>query len=304
MSDIKRMLIEGNLRFHLKISQDLENIDPKIKLPRYPVLILTCMDPRIDIHRIFQLDLGDVFVLRNAGNLCSQDSLRSILLAIYQYNIKYIIVLGHLDCGMTKIDLLELKKNVPFEFYHYTSKLNLFTEIKELFKPFNDELRNIKQQIEALHRLQLHKPEIKILGMLYDVETGWVLEYERFKEIDSIENFRNHYKTMLREKQYQFVDFLETIEDEIVKHDKVRRLTSKTGSNNGKTDQFPENVKTEEEKIIEIDPNEKSLRDGKIQSQNLLNQTLSINIPKIQFPGVKIYIPKIFRWKKEILAEN
>ncbi|KKK78408.1 hypothetical protein LCGC14_2843880, partial [marine sediment metagenome] len=217
MLDIKRMLIEGNLRFHLKINQDLENIETKIKLPRYPVLILTCMDPRIDIHRIFQLDPGDVFVLRNAGNLCSQDSLRSILLAIYQYNIKYIIILGHLDCGMTKINLLELKRNVPYEFLPNTSNetLDLFAETRELFKPFNDELRNIKQQMETLHRLQLHNQEVKILGMLYDVETGWVLEYERFKEIVSIENFRNHYKTILREKQYQFIDFLKTIEDEI-----------------------------------------------------------------------------------------
>ena len=135
MSDIERMLIEGNLRFQLKITQELENIETKTKRPRYPVLILTCMDPRIDIHRIFQLDPGDVFVIRNAGNLSNQNSLRSILLAIYQYNIKYIIILGHLDCGMTKINLLELKKNVPYEFLPYSSKRNsdLFTETKEFF---------------------------------------------------------------------------------------------------------------------------------------------------------------------------
>ncbi len=302
MSDIKRMLTEGNLRFHLKISQDLENIETKIKLPRYPVLILTCMDPRIDIHRIFQLDPGDVFVLRNAGNLCSQDSLRSILLAIYQYNIKYIIILGHLDCGMTKINLLELKRNVPYEFLPNTSNetLDLFAETRELFKPFNDELRNIKQQMETLHRLQLHNQEVKILGMLYDVETGWVLEYERFKEIISIENFRNHYKTILREKQYQFIDFLKTIEDEIVKKDEVRRLISETDSKNGETDQFLETVKIEKEELVELDVNVKTLRIGKIQNLNPLHQTLSIKIPKIQFSGVKIYIPKIIRWKKEI----
>ncbi|KKN03161.1 hypothetical protein LCGC14_1110540, partial [marine sediment metagenome] len=114
----------------------------------------------------------------------------------------------------------------------------------------------------------------------------------------------NHYKTILREKQYQFIDFLKTIEDEIISNDEVRRLTSEIGSKNGETDQFLENVKTEKEKILEIDANEKSLRKGKIQLLNPHNQTLSINIPKIQFPGVKLYIPKIFGVKKEILAEN
>ncbi|MFW9785498.1 MAG: carbonic anhydrase, partial [Candidatus Heimdallarchaeota archaeon] len=66
--DMEKILIEGNLKFKRKILEDLESIEVERKVPRYPVLILTCMDPRIDVHRIFQLKPGDVFVLRNAGN--------------------------------------------------------------------------------------------------------------------------------------------------------------------------------------------------------------------------------------------
>ena len=56
------------------------------------------MDPRIDIHRIFQLEPGDVIVLRNAGNIFTQDMIRSLIIAIFKYKIKYIVILGHLDC--------------------------------------------------------------------------------------------------------------------------------------------------------------------------------------------------------------
>jgi carbonic anhydrase len=296
MSDIERMLIEGNLRFHLKITQDLENIETKSKLPRYPVLILTCMDPRIDIHRVFQLDPGDVFVLRNAGNLCSQDSLRSILLAIYQYNIKYIIILGHLDCGMTKINLLELKKKVPHEFLPYSSKqtLDLFIETRKFFQPFIDELRNVKEQIKILQKIQVHKPEVKILGMLYDVETGWVLEYDRFKELAYIENFRTNYKTILREKQFQFIDFLETIEDEIINAEDLDKM---------KREKEPNET---EEVLIDTVLNNNDEVPADIQNQNLNTPTIltKIQIPKINFPGVKIHIPKIYRKRNEIKDEN
>ena len=83
IKDIEKTLIEGNLRFQWKITQDLENLEVEEKIPKYPVLILTCMDPKIDIHRIFQLKPGDVFVLRNAGNVYTQDMLRSILISIF-----------------------------------------------------------------------------------------------------------------------------------------------------------------------------------------------------------------------------
>ena len=296
IDNIKDIFLNGNYRYRLRILKELEKVEPEEKIPKYPVLILTCMDPRIDVHRIFQLDPGDVFVLRNAGNLCNQESLRSILLAIYQYNIKYIIILGHLDCGMTKINLLELKQKVPHEFLPYTSKqtLDLFIETRKFFQPFIDELRNVKEQIKILQKIQVHKPEVKILGMLYDVETGWVLEYDRFKELAYIENFRTNYKTILREKQFQFIDFLETIEDEIINAEDLDKM---------KREKEPNET---EEVLIDTILNNNDEVPADIQNQNLNTPTIltKIQVPKINFPGVKIHIPKIYRKRNEIKDEN
>ncbi|MHA1473043.1 MAG: carbonic anhydrase, partial [Promethearchaeota archaeon] len=66
IKQIEKKLLEGNMTFQWKLSQDIEKINLEGKIPKYPALILTCMDSRIDVHRIFQLNLGDVFILRNA----------------------------------------------------------------------------------------------------------------------------------------------------------------------------------------------------------------------------------------------
>ena len=106
--DIEQSLVEGNKQYQWKIIQEEESTHIDGKIPTYPVLILTCMDSRIDVYRIFQLKPGEVFVLRNAGNVYTEDILRSVLVAIHIYNIQCIVVLGHLDCGMKKLHLHDL----------------------------------------------------------------------------------------------------------------------------------------------------------------------------------------------------
>ncbi|MFX0082409.1 MAG: carbonic anhydrase [Candidatus Hodarchaeota archaeon] len=309
IENIIDMFLNGNYQFRLKILKELEKIEPEGKIPKYPVLILTCIDPRIDVHRIFQLNPGDVFVLRNAGNIFTQDALRSILLTVYQYNIEYIIILGHLDCGMTKIQLVELKQKIPFEFLSYESreKLDLFSKVRDFFKPFIDELRNIKQQVKSLQRIQKYFPEVKITGMLYDVDTGWVFEYDKFKEFEIIENFRKHYETILREKKYQFIDFIESIEEEIIKNDKFKENVLEKDVQEKMEGELRKLDKKEKESPVytvnrEIDITSVKFQDQKIELDKDFNTRKiiqKIQVPKIHFPGVKIYIPKISR-KKDV----
>lgn len=298
IDNIENVLINGNLRYQWKILQGLENIEVNDKIPKYPVLILTCMDPRIDVHRVFQLNPGDVFILRNAGNLITSDALRSILLAVYQYNIKHIIILGHLDCGMTKIKMLELRKKIPYEFFTPRSKesLDIFSQIKNFFKPFTDELKNIKQQLANIKRLRVHKEDLTITGMLYDVDTGWVFEYEKFQEFDNIENFREQFSIILNEKKFQSVEFIKSIENEIV------------SNKESVEDQYilPQQESHDDEKIIFVgNLEEDETFNAKINHETISNRlfTTQMILPKISFPQihfsrVKIYMPKISRNNK------
>lgn len=283
---IEKMLIEGNLKFQDKISLELESVEIKGKVPRDHVLILTCMDPRIDVHRIFQLNPGDAFVLRNAGNVFSQDVFRSILLAIIQYKIRYIIILGHLDCGMTKINLLDLKKKTPREFYPQLSRKgsDLFSETRLFYKPFMDEIRNLKKQMENFENLKHYYPELEIIGMLYDTKSGWVFNYDDFKEYAYIENFEKQRRTIIKDKQYR----LKVVKEKYNEGEREKIEIEK------KIEQKQEVISQEPLKgeIEAVNEGEHKMGDSykSIESNSFMP---IIRIPKINFPGVKIYIPKI-----------
>ena len=199
---------------------------------------------------------------------------------------------------MTKLRMLELRKKVPYEFFPSKPRegVDLFSEIKNLFNPFIDELKNINQQLAYVKRLCVHKKELIITGMLYDVETGWVFEYERFKKFENVENFRKQYTTILNEKKFQFVDFVESIEKEIINNDKLEEISNEIPQLEriyGEEIIYAENM---EEEISSIaNQNLKNETDGMLTTQTILPK---IQFPQIHFPRVKIYIPKIFRNKR------
>ncbi len=306
LKNIEKILIQGNLRYQSKIIQETEKLKVEESFPRYPILILTCMDPRIDVYRIFQLNPGDVFVLRNAGNQYTQDVFRSILIAIYEYDVKYIIILGHLDCGMTKVKLNILKNKLHILNGKHVSQygLNLIKEMREFFKPFIDELRNVKKQIETFQKLREIPEDVKITGMLYDVNTGWIFEHNRFKTFIFIENFMKVYKEVLQKKQFELVDFLESSDEEIVGSGSLEQEIEESRSNDSKSKSIEKENRNEKKNEIEsyemIDLDLIDVCDlREIYYQKTIN---SINMPKVRIPKichrkVKIYFPNIQKKK-------
>ncbi len=79
-------------------------------------VVLGCIDSRVPIEKIFQAKPGELLVLKNAGNIITSDILRSILVAIYELNAKFIVIMGHTECGMAILDnekeIIHLKKKL------------------------------------------------------------------------------------------------------------------------------------------------------------------------------------------------
>src|SRR5262249_19558461 len=85
-------------------------------------VVLTCADSRLSPELIFDQGLGDLFVLRVAGNTASDVSvLGSIEYALHHFHTSLIVVLGHENCGAVKAvvegehaegNLLKLAKQV------------------------------------------------------------------------------------------------------------------------------------------------------------------------------------------------
>ena len=95
-------LKEGNKNFINKINNDIDlknKRDELIKGQHPEVLIITCSDSRVVPEFIFNASLGDIFVIRTAGNVINDGELATVEYAIEHLKVKRIIVLGHTHCG-------------------------------------------------------------------------------------------------------------------------------------------------------------------------------------------------------------
>jgi len=72
---------------------------PSRKEPRRRLVVITCMDARIDPLAVLGLRLGDANVIRNAGATVSDDVLRSLGAAVSKLGVVHAVVMGHTDCA-------------------------------------------------------------------------------------------------------------------------------------------------------------------------------------------------------------
>src|SRR5437763_9761956 len=62
--------------------------------------VVTCMDARLDPARFLGLQVGDAHVIRNAGGLANDETIRSLLISHHLLGTQEVVVIGHTECGM------------------------------------------------------------------------------------------------------------------------------------------------------------------------------------------------------------
>ena len=135
-------------------------------------IIVTCSDSRVIPESIFSAGIGDLFVIRLAGNVIDDHQLGSIEYAAGHLGCRLIVVLGHTHCGA-----VDAAMNSDPEGY-----IKFITdEIKRAIGNEKDERRacekNVWQSIRMIeHSLEIHHIEedigLKVVGAMYDIETG------------------------------------------------------------------------------------------------------------------------------------
>lgn len=185
-----QFLKEGNNRFvnNLKVNRDLLEQVNKYKDNQYPfAIILSCMDSRTTVEHIFDQGLGDVFVLRIAGNVINEDIIGSMEYACGVVGSKLILVLGHSKCGAIKGacddvrmgKLTQLLAKVQPAILAVKSATPGIAKTDRAFAEAvtqrNVELSmdSILQHSEILRKLY-DEGKIGIAGGYYDIETGAV----------------------------------------------------------------------------------------------------------------------------------
>jgi carbonic anhydrase len=188
------ILKEGNARFvsNIKAHRNLLEQVNETKSGQFPfAAILSCIDSRTSAELIFDQGLGDVFSIRIAGNILNDDILGSMEFACKIAGSKLIVVLGHTKCGAIEgaCDNIELG--------HITTLLNKVKPAIEIEKETASErnsrnkkfvenvtvnnvtltVQQVKEQSPMLREME-QSGKIKIIGGLYDLDTGIVTFYE------------------------------------------------------------------------------------------------------------------------------
>jgi carbonic anhydrase len=97
------ILKAGNARFvsgNLIPKDDYAKLREKLSTGQQPfAVVLCCSDSRVVPEIIFDQKLGDLFVIRNAGNVVDEDVLGSIEYAVEHLGTTLVVVMGHSTCG-------------------------------------------------------------------------------------------------------------------------------------------------------------------------------------------------------------
>lgn len=110
-----RLLREGNLRFASHVSGDDVFLSQArrtelTKIQEPLAIILGCSDARVPAELVFDQGLGDLFVIRVAGNIVAPSQVGSVEFAASRFGTRLVIVLGHSECGAVLATLEELRR--------------------------------------------------------------------------------------------------------------------------------------------------------------------------------------------------
>ncbi|HEX6667094.1 MAG TPA: carbonic anhydrase [Solirubrobacterales bacterium] len=130
--------------------------------PSRRVVVVACMDCRIDVIAALGLGDGEAHVLRNAGGVITDDVLRSLAISQHKLGTTEVMLMHHTDCGMTKIT----DDGFRGEVQEATGASPDFP-----IGSFDDVDASVQQSILRVRRSEflLHRDAVR--GFVYDVRT-------------------------------------------------------------------------------------------------------------------------------------
>ena len=136
--------------------------------PVKKLVILTCMDSRMDLEQLLGLRVGDAHMIRNAGGIASDDAIRSLILSTHLLGTRAIAVIQHTQCGLMSITDEEFRWRLSTETGRDASHLQ--------FHAFRDIDHNIAEQVLRIRQHPFLPKQIQVRGYVYDVATGALRE--------------------------------------------------------------------------------------------------------------------------------
>lgn len=192
---VAQELVAGNQRFLSAQSQQssalsllkLKEFADNAQAPK--AIVLCCSDSRAPVEMIFDQDLGDLFVIRVAGNIVAPSLVGSVEYAVSTFGTNFVLVMGHSGCGAIRatLDHIENPALIPSANLH-----DILGRIMPYVRPiaqmpisYEDKLSrsvltNVRASVSGLsHGSSLIenwvlKGELTVMGAVLDLHTGVV----------------------------------------------------------------------------------------------------------------------------------
>ncbi len=147
--------------------------------PALRLAVVACMDTRHNVEKVLGLKHGDAKIIRNAGNLVDDGTLRSLIVAVHLLGVRNVAILGHTKCGMTIVGRGEFRiaKSIA-----QTTEVPLHEVMRPDFQRwlggFADAEDNVRRSAQLVRSHPLMPKDIRVIGLLYDNETGQIRAVE------------------------------------------------------------------------------------------------------------------------------
>ena len=163
MSDVAELL-EANERYAAGFGPDRAGLPAP---PRRRLAIVSCMDARISVHAMLGLAEGDAHVIRNAGGLVTDDTIRSLAISQRKLGTRAVMVIQHTRCGMNGLDETAFRQEL---------ERDTGAEPDWPIGAFADVEQSVRDSVERLRSnpYLVHRDAVR--GFVYDVESGRLRE--------------------------------------------------------------------------------------------------------------------------------
>lgn len=207
--EAKALLKAGNSRYIASTAQHPDQGMDRRKLTATEgqkpfVTLLSCSDSRVPPEILFDRGVGDIFVVRVAGNVANVDQIGSMEYAVGHLGTPLLMVLGHTKCGAVAAvvqgadlygSIVPLAKNIGSAVA--SAKRNNPSVTSDSFMNVAIEA-NVWQGIEDIFRTSpmiadtVKSGKLKVEGALYDIETGMVVWKGPHPNQDKLINPKSH----------------------------------------------------------------------------------------------------------------
>src|SRR5271166_549616 len=164
MSVIDEVLVANELYSR---THELRRLTPR---PERKLAVLTCMDTRLSILTL-GLKTGDAHIIRNAGGIVTDDTLRSLLISHYLLGTEEFMVINHTDCGLMQTTEQDLRTRIQ-------SRAGTAAVAPAFFYAFQNIDENVRHQLEKLRSHPWIPQNVTVRGFVYDVASGLLREVQ------------------------------------------------------------------------------------------------------------------------------